>query len=75
MNPYRLKLLIRDLDSDAVPQDDDNGYYYLLGYDVYTQRKLQSPDGKPGLHCVAVDYIENGVVTGFNSWGSDQPKP
>lgn len=29
----------------------------------------------PKLHCVAVDSIENGKVTGFNSWGSSEPKP
>jgi hypothetical protein len=27
------------------------------------------------MHCIAVDYIKNGVITGFNSWGSVDAKP
>jgi hypothetical protein len=75
MNPYRLKLLIRDLKPAEVPRDDEIGHYYLLGYDIYTQKRQKSPNGKPKLHCVAVDSIENGQVTGFNSWGSSESKP
>ena len=54
-NPYRLELLIRDLDSGSVPLDDEYGHYYLLGYDIYTHKRHTSPDGQPHLHCIAVD--------------------
>ena len=34
--PYRLKLLVREVQPEAVPPDTDEGYYYLLGYDINT---------------------------------------
>jgi hypothetical protein len=39
--PYRLKLLVRELKAEDVPLDTEDGFLYLMGYDINTY------EGKP----------------------------
>lgn len=74
--PYVLKLMIRIMESWEIPEEDVKGYNYICGYDLKDQNLAVGREpGESIQHCIAVWEIIDSSINGFNSWGTNDPRP